>query len=80
MGQRLMNPRFDIATGEIGRIARTYLLQRWLPLGNLGGMTRLRQLFILIIMHRWGGPLFRMLVPHEHRLNRLYQRLRCKKE
>lgn len=80
MGRRLMNPRFDIATGEIGRIARTYLLQRWLPLGNLGGMTRWRELVILIIMHRWGRLLFRVLIPHEHRLTRLYLRLRRRKE
>ncbi|WP_205243596.1 hypothetical protein [Desulfobulbus alkaliphilus] len=76
----MMNSRFDVATGEIGRIARTYLRQRWLPLGNLGGMTRLRELFILIVMHRCGGPLFRLLIPYEHRLTRLYLRLRHRKK
>lgn len=78
MNQRITSHHYDLAGGEIGRITRTYLLHRWLPLGNLGGMTRMRQLLILLVLHRCGGVLFRMLIPHEDRLTRFYLRLRRK--
>ena len=45
---------------------------------NLAGFTRLRQLLILTIVHHCGRVVFRLLIPHEERLTRLYRRLRKK--
>jgi hypothetical protein len=76
MERHVTSRRFDIGRGEIGRVLKMYVLHRWLPLGNLGGFTRMRQLVILLLLHRLGAPLCRLLIPYEDRLTRLYNRLR----
>lgn len=78
MDRPITNPQFDLGNGEITRIGRLYLLNRLIPLGNLAGFTRLRQLLILTIVHHCGRVVFRLLIPHEDRLTRLYRRLRKK--
>lgn len=80
MDRPITNAQFDLSDGEITRISRLYLLNRLIPLGNLAGFTRMRQLVILLIVHRFGRLLFRLAIPHEDRLTRLYRRLRKKGE
>ncbi len=76
MEEKITSRCFDIGRGEIGRIIGIYCLSRALPLGNLAGFTHLRQLMILLVTHRLGGPIFRLLISHEERLTRLYRRVR----
>lgn len=76
MDEKITSRYFDIGRGEIGRITRIYCLSRLLPLGNLAGFSHLRQLVILLVTHRLGGPIFRLLIPHEDRLTRLYRRVK----
>ena len=76
MDQKITHETYDLGRGEIGRILRLYLLHRLLPLGNLGGFTRLRQLLILMVTHRFGRWVFRLIIPYEAQLTRLYQRLK----
>ncbi len=75
MDRPITNAQFDLSNGEITRIGRLYLLNRLIPLGNLAGFTTMRQLLILTIIHRFGRLLFRLVIPHEDRLTRLYRRL-----
>jgi hypothetical protein len=53
-----------------------YLVSRCLPLGNLAGFTRIRQLLLLMVVHCFGRSLFRLLVPQEERLTKLYRMIR----
>ena len=76
MDHKITDETYDIGRGEIGRILRLYLLQRWLPMGYLGGFTRLRQLLILLVTHHFGRRLFRLIIPYEAQLTKMYRRLR----
>ncbi|MCW5200922.1 hypothetical protein VU07_03845 [Desulfobulbus sp. F4] len=67
---------YDLGDGEIGRIIRTLLCSKIIPLGSLGHGARLRGLLLLLLSHFLGGFLFSLLVQHEDRLHCLYQRLR----
>jgi hypothetical protein len=67
---------YDLGKGEIGRIIRTLLCSKIIPLGNLGGGAQLRGLLILFLSHRLGGIIFPLLVPFEDKLHRLYQRIK----
>jgi hypothetical protein len=66
---------FDLGQGEIGRIIRTLLCAKIIPLGNLGG-ARLRGLLVLLLSHKLGGIIFPLLVRYEDELHRFYQRVR----
>ncbi len=67
---------YDIGRGEIVRISRLSLLNKFIPLGHLGGGPGLRCLLVLFVVHRFGGLVFRILMFEEERLTRLYVRLR----
>lgn len=67
---------YDLGAGEIGRIIRTLLCGKLIPLGNLGGGARLRGLLVLLISHRLGSIIFPLLVPFEDKLRRIYQHLK----
>ncbi|MGR0480514.1 MAG: hypothetical protein ACTFAL_03690 [Candidatus Electronema sp. V4] len=69
---------YDLGAGEIGRIVRTLLCGKLIPLGNLGGGAGLRGLLVLLLSHWLGGIIFPLLVPFEDKLHRL--RLRLKKQ
>ena len=71
---------FDMESGEIARIFRTYAVNRLVPLGAFAGFTRLRQLAILLLIHGCGAFLFARLVPYEAQLTRLYARLKRKRQ
>ena len=75
MNEPITTERYDIGRGEILRIARLHTLNRLLPLGYFAGFTRVRQLAVLFVVHRFGRWLFRLIIPHEARLTRLYRML-----
>lgn len=76
---RVTEKQYDLGRGEIGRVARTSALNKFLPMGNLGGGPGIRCLVVLIILHRLGRPLFRLLIPHEDRLTAFYRRVKKEK-
>lgn len=77
--QPITTKGFDMEEGEIVRIFRAYAINRLVPLGFFAGLTRFRQLAILMLIHGLGRFLFVWLMPQETRLTRLYARLRNKK-
>lgn len=77
MKEQLVTGRnYDLGAGEIGRIIRTLLCSKLIPMGNLGGGARLRGLLVLLVSHRLGALIFPLLAPHEDKLHQLYQRVR----
>ena len=76
--QPITTKGFDMEEREIVRIFRAYAINRLVPLGFFAGLTRFRQLAVLMLLHGLGRFLFAGLMPHEARLTRLYARLRKK--
>ena len=76
MKRYITSRHYDIDEGEIGRVFRFSLLNRVVPLGNVGGGATLKILLILFFLHRFARPLFRLVMPQEARLTRLYLKIR----
>ena len=74
--QRVIGTDYDLGDGELCRITRIAALNKCIPLGNLGGGPGVRCLLILCIVHKFGRLLYRIMMPQEDRITRLYARLR----
>ena len=72
----VMSRRFDLAGFEFPRVTRLLMLNRIIPIGNLGGGGGVRCLVVLAILHLLGRPIFRLLIHYEHRLHSLYMFLK----
>jgi len=70
-----MQERLDIDDHELLRIGRLYLYSRFIPTGNMGTGPGIRCLAVLYVLHRFGRPLFRLLIRYEDRLTAVYRRL-----
>lgn len=75
----VMSRRFDLAGFEFPRVTRLLMLNRIIPIGNLGGGGGVRCLVVLAILHLLGRPLFTVLIRYEHRLHSLYMFLKNRK-
>jgi hypothetical protein len=74
--QYVTGKNFDLGRGESRRILSLILLNKIIPLGNLGGGVRLKGLLVLLVSHWAGRFIFPCIVPFEHKLHRLYNRLK----
>jgi len=61
---------------ETGRTLRQSLLATVIPMGNNASRVDSKSLMKMWIVHHCGGIIFPLFVRHEHRLNRIYLRLR----
>ncbi|RWX51160.1 hypothetical protein VU01_11974 [Candidatus Electrothrix marina] len=77
--QYVTGKNYDLGDGEAGRILAMTLRNKIIPLGNLGGGTRLKGLLILLFSHSLGRIIFPRIIPFEHKINRLYLLLKRKK-
>ena len=73
--QKITNKRFEAGRGDILRQGRLALLDRFIPLGNLGGGPGWRCLLVMTVLHYAGRPLFVLLIRYENQLTGLYRRL-----
>ncbi len=76
MNRYVASRHFDVGDGEIGRILRFTLLNKLVPMGYFAGAASLKIVCILFFLHRFGRPVFRLIMPQEARLTRIYSRLR----
>jgi hypothetical protein len=76
MNRYVTSRRFDTGEGEIGRIFRFTLLNKFVPMGYFAGAASLKIVCILFFLHRFGRPFFRLIMPQEARLTRIYLKLR----
>ena len=72
----LLSSNFDLAGLEFPRVIRLLMLNRLIPLGNLGGSGGLRCLLILAVLHSFGSLLFRVLIRYEQRIHSFYMVLK----
>jgi len=74
--RKITNRHYDIGDGEIGRVIRFTLLNKFVPLGYFAGAASLKIVLILFFLHRFSRPVFRLIMHQEARLTRLYMKLR----
>ncbi len=74
--RNVTNKRLESGRGDILRVSRLALLNKWVPLGNWSTGPGLRCCVILSILHYVGQPLFVLLVRYENQLTALYRRLK----
>ena len=72
----LRTPDYDISGNTISRVLRFNLLNKIVPIGNYRLGTGLKPGLILLVLHWFGRPLFRVLIHYEPFLHRIYQRLK----
>ncbi len=73
---KLRTPDYDISGNTITRVLRFNLLNKIVPIGNYRLGTGLKPGLVLLVLHWFGRPLFRLLIRYEPFLHRIYQRLR----
>ncbi len=73
---KIANKRMESGRGDIFRVSRLTVLNRWIPLGNLAGGPGWRCCATLAVLHYLGRPLFIVLVRYENQLTALYRRLK----
>lgn len=72
----LKTSNHDLTGNGFPRVFRLNVLDRFIPLGILGGGTGLKPALVLLFLHRCGRPLFHLLIRYERQTHRLYQLLR----
>lgn len=73
---KLRTPKYDIAGNTIFRVLRFNLFNKIVPIGNYRMGTGLKPGLVLLVLHWFGRPLFRVLIHYEPILHRIYQRFR----
>ncbi len=71
--ERIFSKRYDVTGNETLRIGKTFLLSRFIPLGNFSSGPNLRCLIVLIILHYFSGVGFWIQVRNERLVNRVYE-------
>ncbi|WP_446010075.1 hypothetical protein [Candidatus Electrothrix sp.] len=70
--QYVTGKNYDLGEGEIGRVISLILRDKFIPMGNLNGGSRLKGLLVLFLSHAFGRHIFPRIIPWEHKLHRLY--------
>lgn len=73
---KLRTPGYDISGNTIARVLRFNLLNKIVPIGNYRLGSGLKPGLVLLVLHWFGRPLFRVLIHFEPILHRIYQKLR----
>ena len=74
-----LNKNYDLRGVEISRLGKTALFAKIIPVGNLRGGPGIRCLFVLTVLHYFGGVLYWANAKYGHRLQpvrRLFSQLR----
>jgi hypothetical protein len=66
---------FDISGNSFFRVFRINLLDKFIPLGNLRQGIGMKPGLVLLFLHWFGRPLFRLLIRYELQMHRLHQML-----
>lgn len=72
----LRTSHYDIQGNNFFRVFRLNLLNVLVPIGNFGAGTGLKSGLVLLCLHWFGKPAFKILVRFEPHLHRLYLRIR----
>lgn len=74
--KRIFNNNYELTGNESLRVCKTYVLSKFIPLGNFRGGPGIRCLLMFIYLHYFSRLMFWFLVRHEHLAMGMYRRLR----
>lgn len=74
--KRVRTPRYDLNGNSFFRVFRFNMINKVIPLGNFRQGTGFKPALVLLFLHWFGRPLFRVLIHYEPQLHRLYQKLK----
>lgn len=67
---------YDVTGNSFFRVLRFNLLNKLVPTGNYRLGTGLKPGLVLLFLHWFGRPLFRILIHYEPQLHRLYLKIK----
>jgi hypothetical protein len=67
---------YDVTGNSFFRVLRFNSLNKLFPTGNYRLGTGLKPGLVLLFLHWFGRPLFRILIHYEQQLHRLYQKIK----
>jgi len=73
---RLRTDTYDMTGSSFFRVLRFNLLNKLVPIGNYRLGTGLKPGLVLLFLHWFGRPLFKILIHYEPQLHRLYQKIK----
>jgi len=73
--KRLRTPGYDIEGNGFFRVFRLNMLNKLVPIGNLRNGTGIKPALVLLCLHWFGRPVFRLLIRYEPLLHKLYLRI-----
>ena len=73
---KIANKSMEGGRGDILRVSRLMILNRFIPLGNFAGGPGWRCCATMAVLHYLGRPLFILLVRYEDQLTALYRRVK----
>ena len=73
--RRLRTDDFDLDGNSFFRVLKFNLVDKLLPIGNFRAGTGLKPGLVLLFLHWFGRPLFKVLIRYEPHLHRLYLKL-----
>lgn len=73
---RLRTDTYDMTGSSFCRVLRFNLLNKLVPIGNYRLGTGLKPGLVLLFLHWFGRPLFKILIHYEPQLHRLYQKIK----
>lgn len=71
--------KFDISGNSFFRVFKSNILNKLIAVGKFRMGTGFKPGLVLLFLHWFGRPLFRMLIHFEPYLHRLYQKIRRQK-
>lgn len=74
--KNVRTPKYDLTGNGFFRVFRFNMLNKVIPTGNFRQGTGFKPALILLFLHWFGRPLFRVLIRYEAQLHRLYQKLK----
>lgn len=72
----LRTSRYDIEGNGFFRVFRFNILDKFFPIGNLRGGTGLKPALVLLCLHWFGKPVFKILIRYEQQLHKIYLKFR----
>lgn len=74
--EKIFNEKYDLTGNETFRVGKTYLLSRFIPLGNFSSGPNLRCLLVLAILHYFSGMAFWLQVRNEQLVNKILHKIK----
>jgi len=81
MAEKPITNRFgDIEGGTLFRLARLYVLFKFLPIVNIGAGPTFCFLLKAVVWHYFSRPIYHIAIRYENRIDRIFERLAARRK